>query len=593
MNSYCMNCLGEHPPALCPQKVKEPLADAAWVTREINLQALAYKRDTPNTMTWRQRFEDDDPEATPPTTSNIALVERLGHRFALPHAVALEAKLGNVLERARKQRKLGATAAARVDELIGQSDAVLTSSARDRISRARRFLEAARELDPLDPRIGTRLGFTLAEDGRRVQAAEVFAEVASTLPQGLAPALRGSALLLASRAYFLANQQKQAWEKANEAERFLPNDGAVHYQKALVATRYSQADRSVKLCLRRAIDLDPAYFTLAALDPTFDTPTWNQVVRPLLQELEDLGVQGLLEQREQGRELFRELEDLTASPGFPMLPSTTGGGPDSDRDGPGETRALLGQMRELFDAVDSSLEKGPARRVALEGQLHAAQQSGKSWILAWQRALLEHVKQQIGGALPGEGETLPPGAGKPLERLVTLAEVAQELEDGVGNTQAILNLEESVARELRSLELLRQPEPRARPQRTPTWRSTMGRVVFYLAVMLSVLAAFGADLLVLHSQSFAEHPFWATLGAAALTAYLPELVARLTRPSEGTAGSWGLHDLAFLPAYLVFPILPAAGVVHAIPTQGMFMLMMAVSALMSLLLIIGLTGRRG
>ena len=358
-----------------------------------------------------------------------------------------------------------------------------------------------------------------------------------------------------------------------------------------MAARYPQADRSVKLCLRRAIDLDPAYFTLAALEPAFDNATWGQVIRPLLREIEDQGVQALLDKREAGRELFRELEDISASPGFSKLPYDVGGAPGTTRDAQGETRALLVQLRELFSEVDAALEKGPAHRSALEGQLHAGQQRCKHWILAWQRALVERIHQQIQAALPAEGEKFPKGSAKPLQRLAELVDHAEALETGVGHSPSILEIERSVARETRTLELLRAPKPRPPRAAKPAWRRVGGQVVFYVAVMVAVLAALGADLLVLHSQSFIDHPFLSTLGCAALTAYLPELVARLTRPREGGGAAWRLHELAFLPAYMVFPVLPAAGVVYAFPTATMFMLMMGVSALMSLLLIVGLTGR--
>jgi hypothetical protein len=592
MNAYCLNCLGEHPPALCPDEVGEHLQQAVMVAREINLEALAWKRQTPQATGWRTRLEgDSDPEARVAPVSNQALLEQLSHRYTLGHAKAVEARYGAALERARKQRRLRPEASARVDELIGQADAVLGTTARDRAARARRYLESARELDDLDPRVHLRLGFVLAQGGRHGPAAASFQQVADALPDGLARGLAGSARLLASRASFLAGEQKDGWEHALAAEQAIPNDGGVHYQKALVASRYPQAGRSVKISLRRAIDLDPLYYTLAALDPAFDQDTWASAVKPLLQELEDESVQGLIEQRDACRALYRELEDIAASPSFPRLPASTGGAAEAGHDAHAETRSLLTWTKGLLASVEASFEQGPAARSALDGQLHQSQQRSKHWILAWQRALLEQVQDLARSAVPSDGKPLPRGGARHVQRLTELLAELDQVELGVTESPALLDLEKQVAREAHALDVLRKPRRKRQPAQKGRLAAALGSMGFYLSVATAVLAALGADLLVLRSPSFVEHPFWSTFGAAAFTVYLPELVARLTRPRK-PGDSWRMHELAFLPAYLLFPVLPAAAVVHAFPSPGMFMLMMGVCALMSLLLIVGISGRR-
>jgi tetratricopeptide (TPR) repeat protein len=592
MNAYCLNCLGEHPPALCPDEIGEHLQQAVMVSREVNLEALAWKRQTPQATGWRTRLEgDSDPEARVAPVSNQALLEQLSHRYTLGHALAVEASHGGVIERARKQRRLRAEVSGRVDELIGQADAVLGTTARDRTARARRYLESARDLDDLDPRVHLRLGFVQAQAGRHSQAAASFQQVADALPAGLGPSLAGSARLLASRACFLAGEQKAAWEHAVAAEQAIPHDGGVHYQKSLVASRYPQAGRSVKISLRRAIDLDPLYYTLAALDPAYDQDTWASAVRPLLQELEDESVQGLIGQRDSCRELFRELEDVAASPSFTKLPAATGGTAEAGYDAHAETRSLLAWTRGLLASVEPSFEQGPAARSALDGQLHQAQQRCKHWITAWQQALLERMQDLARSALPSDGKPTPAGGARHVQRLTELIGELEQVELGVTKSPTLLDLERQVAREAHALELLRKPRREKRPRPRSRWMDTLGSMGFYLSVTTAVLAALGADLLVLHSPSFAEHPFWATAGAASFTVYLPELVARLTRPGE-PGSRWRMHELAFLPAYLLFPVLPAAGVVHAFPSVGMFLLMMGVCALMSLLLIVGFSARR-
>jgi tetratricopeptide (TPR) repeat protein len=592
MNATCLNCLGEHPPALCPNEVGEHIGQATWVSREINLEALTWKRQTPQAMGWRTRLElDDDPQARAAPVSNDALLQQLSHRFTIHHALAVEAREGGVLERARKQRRLRAEVADRVTELIGQADAVLGTTARDRAARARRYLEAARDLDDLDPRVHLRLGFVLAQAGQHARAAEVFQQVADVLPQGMAPTSAGSAQLLAARAWFLAGQHKQAWEMAGLAEQALPNDGGVHYQKALIASRYAQANRSVKICLRRAVDLDPLYYTLAALDPAFEQAVWAEAVQPLLREVEDESIRTLIEQRDACRELFRELEDIVASPAFPQLPSSTGGSMEAGHDAHAETRSLLGWARGLLGSVEASFGQGPASRSALDGQLHQAQQRLKHWIQAWQRALMDKLQALAASAVPSDNKGLPPGAARHIQRITELMAGAEQLELGVGRSEALLQLERDVAREAHALDQLRKPKPTAKPKARSRVMAALGQVGFYLAVSVAVLAALGGDLLALHSPSFADHPFKTTAACAAFTVYLPEIVARLTRPR--TPGqSWKLHELAFLPAYLLFPVLPAAAVVQAFPTAGMFMLMMAVSALMSLMLIVGMSAKR-
>jgi tetratricopeptide (TPR) repeat protein len=592
MNAYCLNCLGEHPPALCPDEVGEHLGQATLVSQEINLEALAHRRQMPQAMGWRSRLEsDNDPQARVAPVSNAALLEQLSHRFTISHALAIEGLRGGVLERARKQRRLRADVADRVTELIGQADAVLGTSARDRAARARRYLEAARDLDELDPRVHLRLGFVLARAGQHAQAAENFQQVADVLPQGIAPTLAGSAQLLAARAHFLAGQHKLAWELAGLAEQALPNDGGVHYQKALIASRYPQANRSVKICLRRAVDLDPLYYTLAALDPAFEPDIWAEAVKPLLQEVEDGAIQGLIEQRDACRELFRELEDIAASPRFPQLPAATGGSTEAGHDAHAETHSLLGWVRGLLGAVEVSFDQGPAARTAFDGQLHQAQQRLKHWIQVWQKALLEQVQALAAAALPSDDKGLPKGGARHVQRLTELLANVDQLELGVGRSDALLQLERDVAREAHALDQLRKPKPKPKPKPRSRVMAALGQVGFYLAVAVAVLAALGGDLLALNSPEFTEHPFRTTFACAAFTVYLPELVARLTRPR--TPGqSWRLHELAFLPAYLLFPVLPAAAVVQAFPTVGMFMLMMAVSALMSLMLIVGFSGRR-
>jgi len=592
MNAYCLNCLGEHPPALCPDEIGEHISEATRVAQEINLEALAWKRQTPQTMGWRTRLtDDDDPEAKVGPVSNQALLEQLSHRFTLGHARAIEARHGNVLARTRKQRRLRPDVVSRVDELLGQADAVLGTTARDRTARARRYLDAARDLDDLDPRIHLRLGFILARDGHHAPAAESFQQAAEVLPAGLAPGLAGSMRLLASRACFLGEQYKDAWELASAAEQAIPNDGGVHYQKALVASRYPQASRSVKICLRRALDLDPIYYTLAALDPAFDQTTWAAAVKPLLQEVEDESIQALIERRDSCRDLFGELEGIASSPNFPRLPSSIGGSAELGHDAHAETRSLLSWTRGLLATVEASFDQGPAARSAFEGKIHQAQQRLKHWILAWQAALLAKVRSLAATALPAGDKPLPAGAARHVQRLTELLAELEQLELGVTCSPALLDLERRVAREAHALAQISQPKPKPKKKKSSRLTEALGMVGFYLAVTTAVLAALGADLLVLNSLSFIEHPFWATAGAAAFTVYLPELVARLTRPRSPTA-SWSLHELAFLPAYLLFPVLPAAGVVHSIPTTGMFMLMMGVCAIMSLMLIVGLTSRR-
>lgn len=592
MNAYCLNCLGEHPPALCPDEIGEHLSQATWVAQEINLEALSWKRQTPQAEGWRTRLADDnDPEARTKPVSNGALIDQLSHRFTLTHALAIEARHAAVLERARKQRRLRPEVASRVDELIGQADAVLGTNARDRTARARRFLEAASDLDTQDPRVHLRLGFVLARDGRHELAVSAFQQVADVLPAGAAPGLAGSARLLASRASSLADHYKDAWELALAAEQAIPNDGGVHYQKALVASRYAQANRSVKICLRRAIDLDPLYFTLAALDPAFEQTTWAAAVQPLLQEMEDESVQALIERRDACQDLFRELDDITATPGFDKLPASTGGATEAGHNAQAETHSLLGWTRSQLASVETSFEQGPASRSGADGRLHQAQQRLKHWIVTWQRALLEHIKAQAARATPSDDKALPPSAARHIQRLTELQAQLEQIELGVTRSDALLDLARQVARETHALDQLRKPKAPPKPKAPSRLMATLGQVGFYLAVTAAVLAALGADLLVLNSHSFLDHPFWATAGSAAFTVYLPELVARLTRPRTAGA-SWRLHELAFLPAYLLFPVLPAAWVVHAFPTVGMFLLMMGVCALMSLLLIVGVTGRR-
>ncbi len=593
MNAYCINCLGDHPPALCPDEVGEHIKQAIWVTQEINLEALAHKRQTPQAMGWRARLtrEDQDPGARAEPVSNTALLEQLSHRFTLRHARAIEERHGGALARARKQRRLRPEVSQRVDELLGQAEAVLGTSARDRMERARRFLEAAVDLDPLDPRIHLRLGFVLARDGRRAQAAEAFHQAAAVLPEGIAPGYGGNARLMASRAAFLAEQYKDAWEHATAAEQAISNDGGVHYQKALVASRYPQAGRSVKLCLRRAVDLDPLYFTLAALDVAFDQGTWAAAVKPLLQEVEDESVQGLIERRDICQELFTELDAIAGSPSFAKLPSTIGGAAEAGHDAHAETRSVLSWSRELLGGVTATFTQGPAARSAVEGMLTQAQQRLKHWILAWQKALHAHLQGLAARAVPPEGKPLPRGAGKAIERLTELVTELETFDPGTGRSTDLLELERRVAREAHALAQLAKPKPKPKSKGPSKLSQTMGQVGFYLSVATAVLAALGADLLVLHSASYVDHPFWATFGAAAFTVYLPELVARLTSPKSPEAG-FRLHELAFLPAYLLFPVLPAAAVVHAFPSTGMYMLMMGVCALMSILLIVGFTGRR-
>ena len=592
MNAYCLNCLGEHPPAQCPDEIGEHLAQATRVAQEINLEALAWKRQSPEAAGWRTRLqEDDDPGARVSPVDNAALLEQLSHRFTLNHALAVEARAAGALERTRKKRRLRPELAARVDELISQADAVLGTTARDRTARARRYLEAACELDELDPRPHLRLGFVLARDGRHEPAVAAFQQVADVLPDGVAPGLAGSARLLASRASSLAEHFKDAWELAVAAEQAIPNDGGVHYQKALVASRYPQANRSVKICLRRAVDLDPLYYTLAALDSAFDQGTWAAAVRPLLQELEDEGIQSLIERRDACRELFQELEDITAAPGFDRLPASTGGSAEAGHDAQAETRSLLGWTGNLMASVEASFDQGPGSRAAVEGKLHQAQQRLKHWILAWQRALLEQAQNRATGAAPGGDKPLPPGGARHAQRLLELLPQLEELELGVGRSQALVDLARQVAREAHALDQLRKPKPKPKPKPRSGFQQALGSMGYYLAVATALLAALGGDLLVLHSPSFIEHPYWATAGSAAFTVYLPELVARLTRP-RAPGASWRLQELAFLPAYLLFPVLPAAWVVHAFPTAGMYMLMMGVCALMSMLLIVGMSSRR-
>jgi tetratricopeptide (TPR) repeat protein len=592
MNAYCMNCLAEHPPALCPDEPGKHLKQAFSVAREIGLEALAWKRQTPRAMGWRARLEgDDDPGARLEPVSNADLLEQLSHRFSPAHALSIEQRSGGVLERARKQRRLRADVLSRVDELLGQADAVMITTAQDRAARALRYLRAAVDLDDLDHRTHMRIGFVQAQAGRHQGAAEAFERAAGVLPEGTARPLQGNALLMASRARFLASQQKEAWELSSQVEQLLPNDGGVHYQKALVASRYPQANRSVKLSLRRAIDLDPVYFTLAALDPSFDDTTWAQAVKPLLQELEDESVRNLISQRDECTALFRELEDIAASPRFSQL-SAASGGVEAGHDPHAETRSLLSWTRGLLNGVEASFTQGPGARSALDGKLHQAQQRLKHWIQVWQRALLEHLQALATGALPGDGQAPPKGGARHLQRLAELMAEVEGLEPAIGKSADLLSLERAVAREAYALELLRRPA--AKPKRKPRNRflAAMGHVGFYLAVAVAILAALGGDLLLLHSPNFIDHPFATTFGCATFTVYLPELVARLTRPREQGGASWRLHDLAFLPAYLLFPVLPAAGVVKAFPTSGMFMLMMAVCALMSLMLIVGVSGRR-
>jgi len=593
MNAYCLNCLGEHPPTLCPDEIGEHISEATRVAQEINLEALAWKRVTPQAMGWRTRLtdDDDDPEARVSPVSNEVLLNQLSHRFTLGHARAIEARHGNVLVHTRKQRRLRPDVASRVDELLGQADAVLGTTARDRIERARRYLDAARDLDELDPRIHLRLGFVLSRDGRHAPAATSFQQAAEVLPAGLAPGLAGSMQLLASRASFLGQQYKDAWELANAAEQAIPNDGGVHYQKALVASRYAQAGRSVKICLRRALDLDPIYYTLAALDPSFEQATWATAVKPLLQEVEDESIQALIERRDSCHELFSELEGIAASPNFTQLPSSIGGSAEQGHDAHAETRSLLSWTRGLLTTVEASFDQGPAARSTFEGKIHQAQQRLKHWILAWQAALLAKMRGLAAAALPPGDKPLPAGAAQHVQRLTELLAELEQIELGVTRSPALLDLERRVAQEAHALAVLNKPEPKPKKRKKSRLTDTLGKVGFYLAVTTAVLAALGADLLVLNSLTFIEHPFWATAGAAAFTVYLPELVARLTRPRSAEV-NFSLHELAFLPAYLLFPVLPAAGVVHSIPTAGMFMLMMGVCAIMSMLLIVGLTGRR-
>ncbi len=548
-------------------------------------------------MSWRARLSnaDDYPGARQDHSpvSNGALLKQLKHRFTASHARAIESKHAALLERGRKQRRLRPDARERLEELVSQADAVLGTSAQDRAARARRYLEAAMELDRLDPRAHLRLGFVLSQEGRYGPAAESFQRAGESLPDGLAPMLRGSAALLASRAWARAEQFKEAWEQANTAEQILPNDGGVHYQKALVASRYTQAERSVKIQLRRAIDLDPLYFTLAALEPDFEDTTWATAVKPLLQEIEDQSIQALVEQRDSCTSLYRELEDIAASPRFSQLSPAIGGGMEAGHDPHAETRSLLGWARGLISAVEASFRQGPASRSAYDGKLHQAQQRLKQWIVIWQKAMMDSIQDLATKALPGaDDKALPKGAARHIQRLTELLAEAEQLESGAGKSAEVLRLERAIAREVHAIDVLRAPKPKAKPKRRGRILMALGSMGHYLAVMVAVLAALGADLLVLHSSSFADHPFLATAGCAALTVYLPELVARLTRPRSEGDGGWRMHELAFLPAYMLFPVLPAAGVVLAFPTAGMFMLMMAVCALMSLLLIVGLTGRR-
>lgn len=586
-----MNCLGEHPPGRCPEPWGEHLAQAGWVAQEIGLSTLAWRRDQPQVRGWRQRLEGAPPDEDVPALDNAALVEQLSFRFTLGHAIAYEQRLAGQLEHHRQQRRLRPETAQRVDELLSQADAVLGTTVSDRVVRARRYLDAARELDSLDPRVLLRQGFVQAQAGRPADAAQAFQQAAGVLPSGALPPLSGSALLLASRARFLADQQREAWDLCTQAEALLPNDGGVHYQKALVASRYPQADRSLKLCLRRAIELDPLYYVLAALDPAFDAATWSQAVLPLLQEMDDQGVQALLQARDACREQHHEIEDIAASPAFSQLPPETGGPSERGRDAQAETSGLLTRTRALLGGVEGAVERGPATRCAHEAALHDAQTQIRHWTVAWQRALADRVRQLAQQAMSADGGVSSPAATRALQRLDALLAELGAWHEGPGQSQAILELERQAAREAGLLQDLRRP--RQEPTRDgPGWRRALRSVGFYLAVMLAVLVALAVDLLAQRSPSYTLHPFWVGAGCAALTVYLPELAARSARP-RGSGTGLSLHELAFLPAYLVFPVLPAAALIHAFPTAGMFLLMMAVSALMSLLLILGMSARKG
>ncbi len=591
MNAFCMNCQGEHPPACCPEQPGEHLADAVWVTEEIGLEALTFRRSTPKAPGWRQPGDAAGRAAAPDKPlSHETLLEQLNHRFSLAHAVAQEGKQARVLTDQRSQRRLHKDTARRVDHFLAQADAVLTTKARGRLGKAERTLLLARDLDELDPRIHMRLGFVLAMMGRTVEAAASFERVGSVLPAGQPAALRASALLLASRAAFLAGDHKAAWEYGGQSESTRANDAGVHYQKALVASRYAQADRSVKLCLRRAVELDPTYFTLAALDPGLDDATWNQAVQPLLQEVDDGWSQGLLEQKEASATLARELAELVDSPAFQELTLPADLGAGEDHDSHAAVRAALSRARNLAASLDLVLQRGPAAQLRLDAQLHRAAGDLKHWIQVLQKALLQRIQQSARKALPAQGARPARRTGPHVQRLVELLAEAEQLEAGVGQSRSIAAMERMVAKEVHAIEVLSAPEPRRgqhRAGRGPT--GTMGRVGFYLAVMTAVAAALGADLLALRHPSFALHPFWVSLGCAALTVYLPELVARLaSRGSQGLR----LHELAFLPAYMIFPVLPAGLLVNSFPTPGMFLLMMAVCALMSLMFIVGASSRR-
>ncbi len=592
MNAYCLNCLGEHPPAMCPEETSEHLKQAAQVAQEINLEALAWKRQAPDAQGWRTRLKsDDDPGAPSVPVSHGALLEQLSQRFTLRHARAVEARHAGALAVARKKRRLRPEVKERVDELIGQADATLGTSARDRVTRSMRFLESARDLDDLDPRVHLRLGFVCARDGQYGRATEAFERAAEVLPQGTSRGLAGSAKLLASRASFLGKRYKDAWELAVAAEQSIPHDGGLFYQKALVASHYPQANRSVRISLRRAVEMDPVYFALAALDPAFDPTTWKEVIWPLLREIEDESVQNLLEHRDHCRELFLELEDIAECPAFSKLPSSVGGNAEMGHDAQRETRSLLSWTRSLLASVESTFDLGPAARAACEGTLNQSQQQLRHWILAWQKALLAHVQDQAAGAIPGDDKPMPKGSGPHVQRLTEAVSEIEQLEMGLTRSKELLDLARRVTRETDALARLRSPPKKRKAKRASRWVELAGKVGFYLAVAASILAALGADLLVLHSPSFDQHPFWTTAACAAFTVYLPELVARLARP-RAPGASWRLHELAFLPAYLLFPVLPAAWVVRVFPSIAMFMLMMGVCAIMSLLLIVGIGGRR-
>ncbi len=581
MNAYCVNCKGEHQPASCPQK-PSPQLERAWALADkSNLAALVKRHQRQTAPSAEPHLEGKlrgqaDPRSLRMGPEASAMVHGLGHRFTLAHEQALGRALGaaqpkrNVEGRASHKRR-------EQRELVENADKLLQTTLTDRLARAEVFLRRAVRVNPLEYHAHARLGHVLQQQRRWHEAAEEFEQAAGLVEQDEARVYQGSSHLMAARAHFFAGDMARAWTEACAAEVVIPRDGGVHYQKALIASHYPGADRSVGLCLERALELEPTYFSLAALDPCFTQEAWGEVVQPSLARLEQEGVSAVMAKHEKAAGLLADVMQVARAPMFEDLELEDAGTLGAAAQSKGGVGPWWMRRNELLTVAERSLEQGYAGLTRTDMELAELRRDLGQARKALRSALVRRIQEMAQRAQ----KLVEKGAGdaRPLQRMAGVLQQAQaQLEEGA-ETRQLLQLERQASRDLGVLE-----EPRRYPRRRRVsfgWRHS----AVYLALALTSILVLAMDLAALRWQVWNQNPFWITALCAWLTVLIPDAAARVAGWMVGLGWRGMARDLLLLPALLVFPVLPAALTVSYFHQPAVFVTAMAVCVLMSFTLV--------